>query len=283
MPQSFLLIEAALFGLVIGSFLNVCIYRLPLGKSLGGRSFCPKCGCKISWYDNIPVVSYLILRGRCRSCRGGIGFQYPLVEIVSALLSVFTLVHNSYEFDRYFIWYLLFVSPLVVLSFIDLRHRILPDVITLPGIAVGFAAILYFQYPLWTEALIYSVAGMTVGGGTLFLLAIVYQFIRKREGMGGGDVKLCGMLGAFLGWKAMVFVFLISSVLAILYAVVTLIIPVSRNESKEEESGPMIIPYGPFLAMAALLFYFYGLEITTFYFSLVGISSNPVFTPTTPY
>ena len=288
MSETFLLIEAALFGLIIGSFLNVCIYRLPLRKSLGGRSFCPHCRRKIPWYDNVPIISYLILKGRCRSCGGRINLQYPLVEIISALLSIFTLVHNAFELDRYFIWYLLFVSPLVVLSFIDLRHRILPDVITLPGIGAGIAAIFYLQYPFWKEGLIYSLTGAVIGGGTLLLLGGIYYLIRKREGMGGGDVKLCGMLGAFLGWKGMIFVFLISSILAIFYAVVTLMIPRSPNQPEKEKEptrpgGPMIIPYGPFLAMAALIFYFYGLEITTFYFSLVGISSNPIFTPMTPY
>src|SRR3990167_10202528 len=97
MSETFLLIEAALFGLIIGSFLNVCIYRLPLRKSLGGRSFCPHCRRKIPWYDNVPIISYLILKGRCRSCGGRINLQYPLVEIISALLSIFTLVHNAFE------------------------------------------------------------------------------------------------------------------------------------------------------------------------------------------
>ncbi|MBI2339049.1 MAG: prepilin peptidase [Deltaproteobacteria bacterium] len=279
--ENFLLIEAALFGLVIGSFLNVCIHRLPLQKSLGGRSFCPACAHKIPGYDNIPVLSFLVLRGRCRFCREPISLQYPLVEIIAGGLSVLTLLHVSYELDRYFIWYLLFVAPLIVLSFIDLHHRILPDVITLPGIAGGMGAILYLKFPFWKEGLVYSATGIVVGGGTLFLLATLYTLIRKREGMGGGDIKLCGMLGAFLGWKGMVFIFLISSVLAILYAVVSLIVPRTKNRS--DEAGPMIIPYGPFLAMAALIFYFYGLEITSFYFSLIGIPSNPVFTPQTPY
>ncbi|MBI4411372.1 MAG: prepilin peptidase [Deltaproteobacteria bacterium] len=279
--ETIFILEALLFGLVIGSFLNVCIYRLPLQKSLGGRSFCPVCAQQIPWYDNIPVLSFLILRGRCRFCRGRISLQYPLVEIIAGGLSVLTLLHVSYELDRYFIWYLLFVAPLIVLSFIDLHHRILPDIITLPGIVAGVGTVLILKWPFWKEALIYSSAGVVVGGGALLLLGTFYTLIRKREGMGGGDVKLCAMLGAFLGWKAMVFVFLISSVLAILYAVVSLLMP--RAESRTKEAGPMIIPYGPFLAMAALLFYFYGLEITTFYFSLVGISSNPVFTPITPY
>lgn len=276
LPQYVMIIVAALFGLAIGSFLNVCIYRLPRQLSLMGRSFCPHCCQKVAWYDNIPLFSFIFLKGGCRHCKKKISWQYPLVELVTSLLSVLAFL-KSPSLAAYFAWFLLFVCPLIVVAVIDISHRIIPDILSLPGILAGFVVAYFFIAPSFTAGLIYSGLGLLCGGGTLFVLGQVYFWIRKREGMGGGDVKLSAMLGAFLGWKGMLFVFLISSILAILYALVSLIVARPKGVSESPSPGTTVIPYGPFLALAALIFHFYGYEITSFYFSFVGIPINPVF------
>lgn len=264
--QLFIFIEVILFGLVLGSFLNVCIHRLPKNKTLGGRSACPKCQKQIAWYDNVPVFSYLILGGKCRHCKTAISFRYPFVELLTGFVSM--LVYwRAGNLPEYFLWFLLFGAPLVVVTFIDFDEQIIPDIISLPGIPIGVLVHLFGSWPMWKESLIDSGLGILVGGGSLLLISQLYYIIRKREGLGGGDVKLCAAFGAFLGWKPMVFIFMISSVLALLYAVVSLIF--SRNK----EEGPMIIPYGPFLSAAAFIYYLYGTEIVLFYFSLIGVQS----------
>lgn len=239
-------IYSILFGLIFGSFLNVCIYRLPENKSIGGRSACPNCKKKISWVENIPVASFIFLKGRCSSCGQKISLQYPLVEILTALLSLATLVHVRFNLVEYGLWFLILICPLIVLAVIDLQHQILPDRITLPGIGAGIGLNLYPYWPLWQEGLLFSLKGILLGGGFLYLLGLAYMVIRKKEGMGGGDVKLAAGLGAFFGWQAMVLIFFSSSVLALLFA------GVSRLFSKKVE----IIPYGPFLAIGALIYFF---------------------------
>jgi len=275
LPQSILILFAAVFGLCIGSFLNVCIYRLPERLSLMGRSFCPQCHYKVAWYDNFPVISYLILRAKCRHCGIKISLQYPFIELITGGLSVLTLMKSD-SLGAYFAWFLLFVAPLITLSIIDIYHRIIPDSISLPGILAGVLVMVFFSSLELKEALIQSGLGILVGGGTLFLLGQLYYILRKREGMGGGDVKLSAMLGAFLGWKGMIFVFLISSILAILYAFVVLLLE-KVSGSKSNSEGRVIIPYGPFLSLAALIFHFFGLELTNLYFAFIGLPVNPLF------
>lgn len=253
---------AAIFGLIVGSFLNVCIHRMPMGKRLGGRSVCPFCHEIVRWYDNIPLLSFLILHGRCRHCKRPIHWQYPVVESVTAVLSMAILYRSGLDATAYFIWFLLFVCPLIVLSAIDLHHRLIPDVLTLPGIIIGIASTVLFMWPDLTRALLTSLYGILSGGVTLLVLGQIYMWIRKREGMGGGDVKLAAMLGAFLGWKGMIFVFFVSSLLAILYAITVMV-------THRDRKGPVIIPYGPFLALAGIIFHQYGTEILSAYFSIV--------------
>lgn len=261
MPEIFLLTQAVLLGLIVGSFLNVCILRLPSGKSLGGRSIAPCCGKQISWHHNIPVLSFVFLRGRCANCHKKISRQYPFVEGITAILSVLTLVHENYSLIPYLLWFILFVAPLIAIVFIDFAHQIIPDVISIPGIPAGFLAVLLLRWPEWKESLLFSSAGMLAGGLSLLLLAWAYEKIRKREGMGGGDVKFAAMLGAFLGWQGIIFVFMISSILALLYGIVYM----TFNRRK---LGPLVIPYGPFLAIAALIFYAAGEAILRFYWNL---------------
>lgn len=268
--QTLLIAEALLLGLVFGSFLNVCIHRIPKGATLGGRSACPHCKKKIVWHDNIPVISFLLLGGRCRSCRRLISFQYPLVEILTAALSVATLLRVNYQAIPYAGWFFLFMAPLVVISFIDMHHRIIPDVITLPGIPAGLLFGFFSPDPLgligpdvgWWPPLLARLVGALIGGGLLLILGQLYFWIKKREGMGGGDIKLAAMLGIFLGWQGIIFVFFLSSIFAILYAVFSMIVTGSRKKSA-------IIPYGPFLSAAAILIFLYGSEIWSFYMGLI--------------
>lgn len=269
-PVPVLIFEAFLFGAVIGSFLNVCIYRIPLGMTLGGRSFCPQCQTKVAWYDNIPIFGYLFLLGRCRQCRKPISARYPLVELITALLSLAAFM-KSPSLPIYFFWFCFFVAPLIVITFIDIDHQIIPDVISIPGIPIGILVILFQKWPDWSGGLIHSIAGALVGGGSLIVIGTLYQWIRKREGLGGGDVKLCGMLGAFLGWQGMIFVFFVSSVLGTLYIVFYGLWMIVKRKSRLQE-GPMIIPFGPFLAGGALIFYFFGPAILEWYGALSGLT-----------
>lgn len=252
--------EVTLFGLVVGSFLNACIHRLPRQISLMTRSQCPGCGKKIAAYHNIPVVSFLLLRGRCAQCRQTISWQYPLVELITMGFSLLTFHRVHEEIVPYLLWFFLFVAPLICLSVIDIHHKIIPDSISLPGIFAGILTTLIIWWPSWKPALIFSGLGLLVGGGSLLALSQIYYVIRKREGLGGGDIKLCAMLGTFLGAKGMIFIFLISSVMALLFALITF--PFTTR-SKE----PLVLPYGPFLSAAALLFFFYGAQILDWYLS----------------
>ncbi|OGP10001.1 MAG: hypothetical protein A2048_09620 [Deltaproteobacteria bacterium GWA2_45_12] len=262
-PQWFFILQVLLLGLIIGSFLNVVIFRLPRNMGVGGRSFCTSCRHQINWYENIPVMSFLFLGGHCHHCKAKISFRYPMVEAVTAFLALMVFIRVGYDFKTYLIWFLLFIAPLIAISFIDFEHKIIPDVISLPGIPVGILVTLFFMGPAWEQALTFSLVGILAGGGSLLVIGQAYSWIRKREGMGGGDVKLAAMIGAFLGWRAVLFVFLMSSLLAIVYAILYILI--SRNKSDE----PLIIPYGPFLAAAAALYFFYGREIMEWYLSLL--------------
>lgn len=250
-------VSALALGSVIGSFLNVCIHRLPRGESLVfPGSHCPRCGAPIRWYDNVPIVSYMLLRGRCRNCREPIAARYPLVELISALLCLWILARYGLSVTAA-IYYLL-VCALVVVAFIDLDHQIIPDVITYPGIPAGVAA----SFLLPDITLKHSILGVLLGGGILLSVASVFRWIRKKEGMGMGDVKLLAMIGAFLGWKAVVLTLLVSSFVGALvgYAVLRL--------SGKGVGQP--IPYGPFLVLGALTYLLGGAHWVDWYLGLGG-------------
>lgn len=268
LPKLVLILQAAIFGLIIGSFLNVCIYRLPKKRSLWGHSRCPHCGKRIPLYRNIPLMSFAIQRGQTACCHKPISFQYPVVEALTGLISILTLMHAE-SLAQYFIWFLLFMCPLLVVAIIDLKLQIIPDAISLPFIPVGVGVSLYEFYPDWTGALKFSGLGILIGGGSLLILAEVISRLKKRDALGGGDIKLAAMLGAFLGWRALVFVFLASSVLAVIYYIFAAI----RKKIKDQS-----IPFGPFLSLAAMLLWFYGKPITDVYFkSILGLPENPIF------
>ena len=246
-----------LFGAVVGSFLNVCIYRIPRAESIVfPSSHCPECGTKIRAFDNIPVISYLLLRGTCRACGSRISWQYPVVEMLSALLTLFLFM--KFHLSPTFFVLFLFCMALVVITFIDLEHQIIPDSISLSGIVVGFASSFFLPWLGWQSSLI----GIIAGGGSLLLVAYGYQLLTKKEGMGGGDIKLLAMMGAFLGWRSIPFIIFTSSLFG---SVVGLTLMAIRKKDSQ-----LPIPFGPFLAFGAILFIFYGRQLIQWYFALGG-------------
>ena len=227
-----------LFGLIVGSFLNVCIYRLPRDLSVvWPASRCTACGREISWYENVPVLSYAVLLGRCRTCREPISLVYPLVEILTA--GVFAATYAAFGLSWLLPIRLAFVSAMIVLLVIDLEHQILPNEITVPGIVVGLAAS-FLAAPGPRDALI----GAAAGGGALWLVAWAYERLRHQEGMGFGDVKMLAMIGAFLGWKLMLLTLVGASLLGSLTAGVLLVARRADWQSR--------LPLGTFLAIAAV-------------------------------
>ncbi|MCX5815602.1 MAG: prepilin peptidase [Proteobacteria bacterium] len=235
-----------IFGLIVGSFINVCIYRLPRSKSIIlPRSFCPSCEKSIKFYDNIPIVSYIFLRGKCRHCGAKISIKYPVVEFITAFL--FLLFYKKYGLSYEFLINILFVSLIITISFIDLEFQIIPDVLSIGGLFAGFA-LAFFRKPIffYHDALY----GILIGGGILFAIAYGYQLITKREGMGGGDIKLLGMIGAFCGLKGVIFSLMSGSVIGTLVG-----IPLMLIKGKDTKYA---IPFGPFLSLGALLFLIMG-------------------------
>ena len=228
----------ALVGLVIGSFLNVCIYRLPRDQSVvWPASRCTACGREISWYENIPVLSWAALRGRCRTCGESISLMYPLIELLMA--GVFVATYAVFGPAWLFAIRAVFGAAMIVLLVIDLQHQILPNEITLPGIVVGLAASVVAE-PGWRDALI----GAAAGGGVLWLVAWGYERLRHQEGLGFGDVKMLAMIGAFLGWKLMLLTLVGASLLGSLTAGVLMAAGRADWQSK--------LPLGTFLAIAAV-------------------------------
>jgi leader peptidase (prepilin peptidase)/N-methyltransferase len=241
------------FGAIIGSFLNVCIARLPDGRSVvRPPSHCPKCQTFLAWYENIPIVSYLFLTGRCRTCRVRISAIYPAVEVLTGALAValFLRLGPTLAFAGYFA----FAAALVVITFIDLDHQIIPDVISLPGIAIGLAFSLVSPLVTPLDAAI----GVLAGGGTLLSVAWLYKTFRGQEGMGGGDIKLLAMIGAFLGWQSIFVTLFVGSVIGSIIGVVVMLY--------EGADSKLAIPFGPFLAGGALVYLFWGDRILAFYF-----------------
>ncbi|KPL03952.1 MAG: hypothetical protein AMJ90_02525 [candidate division Zixibacteria bacterium SM23_73_2] len=240
-------------GLAVGSFLNVCIYRLPLDKSiLLPSSFCPKCKKKISSWDNIPVLSYILLKGRCRNCRARISFRYPLVELLTSFWFFFVFLKSGLGWESVALLFL--GCSLIVIFFIDLQHKIIPDVITLPGVVLG----ILFSFLIPEKSFINSLLGLFVGGGLFYLFAILGEAIFKRESLGGGDIKLALMLGAFLGWEKILLVFFLAAILGSIIGILFMFL--SQKVRKEK-----IIPFGPFLALAAFLGILWGEKLIRYY------------------
>ena len=252
------------FGAIVGSFLNVCILRLPEGKSIvSPGSHCYGCGKPIVWYDNIPVFSFFILGGRCRACRTKISPQYVIVEILTGL--VFVLLYRRFGISVKGIIYVLISCALVVESGIDLKYRIIPDFITLPGIGLGLGLSALFPF-LHSEqsrmaGFLQSLVGILAGGGFLYASAIAAEFFLKKEAMGGGDIKLLGMLGAFLGWRGSFWIIFVSSLIGSVFGVY-----------QRLRHGEEAIPFGPYLAIAAFLYMLFGEQAIVWYSHYAGWS-----------
>jgi len=232
-------IVLAAFGLLVGSFLNVCIYRVPRRESIVWlASRCTQCGRHLAWHENVPVLSWLVLRGRCRTCGARISSMYPLVELTTAVMfAAGAMAHGP---SGLLAVRLVFGCALIVLFAIDLRHRVLPDVITLPGIAIGFAASC-FLLPGWLSSLI----GILAGGGMLLAIAEAYYRVRGQHGLGMGDVKMLAMIGAFLGWPLMILTLVFASFAGSIVGVA--LIASGRGNLQAA------LPFGTFLAMGAVV------------------------------
>jgi leader peptidase (prepilin peptidase)/N-methyltransferase len=249
--DSIYFIYSFILGALVGSFLNVVIYRLPDASQsvIFPASHCPHCGTKLRWFENIPIFSWLALRGKCRTCKVPISLQYPLVELSMALLSAALYRHFGCSFA--FGYYFLFVAALVVVIFIDLRLQIIPDRISLPGIVIGFAGSWLHPWVTWQE----SALGLLLGGGILYSVALAYVLLTGREGMGGGDIKLLAMLGAFLGWQSLVYIIFASSLTGSIVGGLAML--------TQKKGGQTRIPFGPFLALSALSWLFFQQSLMT--------------------
>lgn len=256
MPPSLLYtVIAGLFGLLIGSFLNVCIYRIPRGMSIvSPRSFCPECGTQLSWHDNVPLLSYLLLHGCCRKCRQPIGVQYPIVELATAV--AFALTAARYGWTLIALKWAVFEAILIVLFWTDLEERMLPDEFTLGGAAAGILFAIFVHLPdglaelfmpaaspIW-QSLLNAAAGAAILAGPMWLAAAIYARIRGREGLGLGDVKLLVLLGIFLGLAAGLLALMIGAVAGSLIGLVYVWITRKRAATYE-------LPFGTFLCAAA--------------------------------
>ena len=265
------------FGLLVGSFLNVCIVRLPRGRSIvSPPSHCPRCKKSIKFYDNIPVISFLLLRGKCRSCGEPISWRYPLVELMNGLMYLW-IVHE-FLMTGEAVLLMVFCSSLIVITFIDFDFQIIPDVITFPGMLIGiligpfFLSALGGPPPFYIGSLVpdagprligflNAVIGLLCGGLPLFSIGWLWEKLRHEEGMGGGDVKLMGMIGSFLGWKG-------AFLTIFLGAIGGSIIGLALMSLKLHKRG-QVIPFGPFLALGAVTTAFYGPDIIVWYLNLM--------------
>ncbi len=270
-PNTLFIIFSFILGAVVGSFLNVCIciYRLPKEISLvHPSSHCTSCKEPIPFYHNIPILSYIILKGRCYNCKKEYSWDYPFVEFLAGLLSLLLFLKYGPTID--FIFLFVFVMALIVITYIDLEHMIIPDVISYPGVAIGliYSALatnydalkflldnmqynfLYIMYVFDEIKILSSVLGALLGSGSLLLIGYVYKIARKTEGLGLGDVKLMAMVGAFLGWRSIIFVALISSLIGTIIGLG--IIWYNKGDMQYK------IPFGPFISFAATLYCFSG-------------------------
>lgn len=247
------LLIITLISLCIGSFLNVCIYRVPRRLSVikPARSFCPACRAQLTTFENIPLLSWLLLRGRCRSCRAPISGQYPLVESASAIAALAAYFHFGLTLTALVVY--LLCAALIVISFIDLEFKIIPDVISFPGMTLGLILGILSQYTSlfsWpvTESALDSLLGFLVGGGFFYLVGVLYYACTKRVGLGGGDIKLMGLTGAVLGIQSIWPTIFLGSTIGAAVGIAAVVI---RGGSRHTE-----IPFGPWLSLGALIYMF---------------------------
>ncbi len=247
---------AVMLGLALGSFANVCIHRLPKDESVVfPRSYCPACNSRVRGWDNIPVVSYILLGGKCRDCKEPISKRYPAIEIVTASLIALGFFRFGVSWE--FLIFVVLGPALVIITVIDLEHQIIPDIITLPGIVFGLAAGSYMVG--WKDSLL----GLLLGGGLFYLIADIYYRLRNTMGMGGGDIKYIAAAGALLGWKKVLLAIFIGAFLGAIVGLAGMIDKKLNYLSK--------IPFGPFLAAGTLISFFSGDRIIYLYLIAMGL------------
>lgn len=245
------------FGMCVGSFMNVCIYRLPDPDQsiVRPRSRCPGCKTLIPFYDNIPVMSYLLLRGRCRHCHTTISLRYPLVEVIGGLFALCVFLRFGLTLEG--LLYYAFICCLLVITFVDIDLQIIPDLITLPGIPIFFIAAIALTDISWIDSLL----GFLVGGGSLFAIGWGYQLLTRKEGMGGGDIKLLAMIGVLLGWQGTLFTIFIASAAGTLAGIAVML--------QQRRNMKLAIPFGPFLSIGAIVYLFFGPPMISWYLNVM--------------
>jgi leader peptidase (prepilin peptidase)/N-methyltransferase len=237
-----------ILGLIVGSFNNVCIYRIPRNESIiYPASHCPKCNSKIKPVDNIPLLSYILLKGRCRNCKSKISIQYPIVELLTGL--IYLLIYLAYGLSVQTLIYIILSSALIIIAFIDLNEEIVPDVISLPGIVIGFILSFFVTYISFMN----SALGVLVGGGIILIIGMAGSVIFKKEAMGGGDVKLAAMIGAFLGWRYIIISLFLGFFLGALAGIILIM---SKIKSREDA-----VPFGPFIVLGSFITLLWGEKI----------------------
>ena len=244
-----------ILGLIVGSFNNVCIYRIPRNESIVyPASHCPNCRTKIKPVDNIPLLSYILLKGRCRNCKSKISIQYPIVELLTGL--TYLIIYLIYGLSVQTLIYIILSSALIIIAFIDLNEQIVPDVISLPGIIIGFTLSFFVPY----ISFINSALGVVVGGGIILIIGLAGSVIFKKEAMGGGDVKLAAMIGAFLGWRYMVISLFLGFFLGALAGIFLILSKIKRKED--------MVPFGPFIALGSIITLLCGEKIIAWYIGI---------------
>ena len=257
-PDVSIAITCGVFGLLFGSFLNVVIYRMPRNQSVvGGRSLCPHCKTTIRWFDNIPVVSWIVLRGKCRACGWKIPFRYPLVELLTGISAAGAVWASGFTVTA--LWVFAFLAILIAITFIDWEHQIIPDPLSIGGTLLGWigAAVCL------DITLVQSIVGSVVGAGLILAIALLYKAARKVDGMGGGDVKLMAMIGAFLGWQMVFAVLFLAAFAGSVYGVILL--------RRRGGDGKTAVAFGSFLAPAAILMWFAGERLMALYLGTLWI------------
>ncbi len=249
------LVVVTLFGALLGSFANVIIVRWPLEESIAvPRSKCRSCNKQILNVDNIPILSWILLRGKCRFCKSKISIQYPIVELLMALL--FLIVYLKTGLSITLIEYLIFVFGLLTISVIDLKHLLIPDIFSIPGIVIGVLGALINP----EREFVYSLIGVVLGGGIFWVAGSAYYLVRKEHGIGGGDIKLLAWIGAVLGWVSVPFVILFSSIIGTIVGLGVIF--------KTKGGMKSMLPFGPFLALAAIVYILVGEQLTAWYTKL---------------
>lgn len=241
-----------ILGLIVGSFSNVCIYRIPRNESIiYPASHCPKCRSNISPKDNIPLFSYILLKGRCRNCKSKISIQYPIVELLTGL--TYLIIYLAYGLSVQTLIYIILSSALIIIAFIDLHEQVIPEVISLPGMVIGL--ILGFFVPY--ISFINSALGIVIGGGIILVIRLAGSLIFKKESMGIGDIELAAMIGAFLGWRYIMISLFLGFFLGALAGILLIL---SKIKSRED-----VIPFGPFIVLGSFITLLWGEKIISWY------------------